>query len=104
MKPDVLTQKREVCDHPEEDCVTSDTNDVSIWCKKCNTTFSRYERREIEENRRKYGGDYAFMYFDPDWNTHYKDITQSSPKNNDLITPAQLDEFMNRLSKGMKET
>jgi hypothetical protein len=54
----VLTQRREMCDHPEELCVRSPedvTGMFSIYCRKCDTDFHRYILNELFENREKYG-------------------------------------------------
>jgi hypothetical protein len=62
MKPYELTQRREICDHPEKDCIQSDagvTGMFTIWCQKCDTTFNRYEYPEILKNRKKYGKKHA---------------------------------------------
>lgn len=57
-KDAVLTQRKELCDHPEELCVR-DSEDASgmfyIYCKKCDTLFNRYKLDELFENRKKYG-------------------------------------------------
>lgn len=53
-----LTQCRELCDHPEEDCITSPadvTGMFYIYCKKCDTDFNRYTLDELFSNRKKYG-------------------------------------------------
>jgi len=53
-----LTQRREICDHPEEECIESHADTMgyfTIWCRKCDTTFSRYDYPSIIENREKYG-------------------------------------------------
>jgi hypothetical protein len=46
------------CDHPEEDCIESPSDAwgmFTIYCKKCDTRFSRYDYPYILENRRKFG-------------------------------------------------
>ncbi len=57
-KDEILTQRREVCDHPEELCVRSPedaTGMFYIHCKKCDTLFNRFMMSELFENRKKYG-------------------------------------------------
>ena len=51
-----LTEVKELCDHPEADCTESHADAwgmFTIYCKKCNTTFSRYDYRYIEKQRKK---------------------------------------------------
>jgi hypothetical protein len=51
-----LTENWESCDHPEEECITSHADAwgmFTIYCKKCNTTFSRYDYPYIIEQRKK---------------------------------------------------
>lgn len=56
---DWLTQRRELCDHPEEDCLRSNadvTGMFTIYCRKCDTDFHRYILDELFANRKKFGG------------------------------------------------
>lgn len=54
---DVLTELPSKCNHPEELCRRSDADAwgmFTIYCIKCNTTFSRYDYREIDDQRKRY--------------------------------------------------
>lgn len=54
----ILTQRRDVCDHPEEECIVSPpdvTGMFTIYCRKCDTDFHRYTLDELFANRKKYG-------------------------------------------------
>ena len=54
---DVLTELPGKCNHPEELCHKSDADAwgmFTIYCSKCDTTFSRYDYNEIEDQRTRY--------------------------------------------------
>lgn len=54
---DDLTELPNKCNHPEDLCIRSDADSwgmFTIYCKKCNTTFSRYDYREIDDQRKRY--------------------------------------------------
>lgn len=52
-----LTELPSKCNHPEINCTTSDADAwgmFTIYCSKCDTTFSRYDYQEIEKQRKRY--------------------------------------------------
>jgi hypothetical protein len=54
---DYLTEVPDKCNHPEDNCITSDADAwgmFTIYCDKCDTLFSRYDYREIERQRKRY--------------------------------------------------
>jgi len=49
-----LTEIPEKCNHPEEECFRSNADAMGMFiihCKKCDTTFSRYDFNKIEDDR-----------------------------------------------------
>jgi hypothetical protein len=97
MEQDTLTQRREVCDHPEEDCIESNADVMgmfTIYCKKCNTTFNRYDYDEIRSNRKTYGDDYAWL-FTPDWDIQIVDINRFKNGVLDEISIKSIEDMLN---------
>lgn len=54
---DYLTELVNKCNHPIDDCITSNADSwgmFTIYCKKCDTSFSRYDYAALEEQRKRY--------------------------------------------------